>query len=210
MRQPAKCDIVALDKGVTHNSYDNTPPVDAYGREVQYDAQNHLTGSAASREREEKRRQKQERVRAVRKAYSEGMTKAGISREMHLSPGAVTRYVGMSEEEVEALVLPKRRQAASRAGRYRNIVFKMMRDGWDDRTIFWYLRSAGIDDPADYMYSDEGYQCKQFPGSSADAYQPHHGIVCTERSCKCRTYQSQADWSLSVYIGQKPRTSPCV
>ncbi|MBD5560514.1 MAG: ISL3 family transposase, partial [Clostridia bacterium] len=136
-----------VDTSMLH--YDNTPLLDAAGNPVPFDAKNHLTGSAAAKERLAKRQQKQERIRAVQELHEkERLSLAEIARRMNLAPSTVGRYVHMTQEDIAALESPKPQKRKSRAGRYRNIVHKMMVDGHDDRTIFWYLRRVGIDDPA--------------------------------------------------------------
>ncbi len=67
-----------------------------------------------------------------------------------ISKQTAYKYVRMSEEELQSMDKPRksRRTASRRGDAYVNIIYKMMRDGHTDDTIYFYLRHIGIKDPS--------------------------------------------------------------
>lgn len=73
-----------------------------------------------------------------------------ICSRYKISRQTAYKYVRMSEEEIQNMDKPRksRRTAGRRGDAYVNIIYKMMRDGHTDDTIYFYLRHIGIEDPS--------------------------------------------------------------
>jgi len=92
----------------------------------------------------------------------------------------------MTEEEIGALDHPKDNKSRKRAGdQFVNTIYKMMVDGYDDDTIYHYLRKTGIKTPrntlCDYMraISQENFpnRKRKFSMNFADTVYPDDVIV---------------------------------
>lgn len=73
-----------------------------------------------------------------------------ICSRYKISRQTAYKYVRMSGEEIHNMDKPRksRRTAGRRGDAYVNIIYKMMRDGHTDDTIYFYLRHIGIEDPS--------------------------------------------------------------
>lgn len=73
-----------------------------------------------------------------------------ICSRYKISKPTAYKYVRMPKEEIQSMDKPRKcRHSASRRGNaYVNIIYKMMRDGHTDDTIYFYLRHIGIKDPS--------------------------------------------------------------
>ena len=59
----------------------------------------------------------------------------------------------MTEDEINGMDAPREYKARKRAGNdFVNIIYKMMADGYDDETIYQYLRKTGITTPRNTLY----------------------------------------------------------
>ena len=66
-----------------------------------------------------------------------------LAEKYGIKESAVQRYIGMTPEEVEALREVKPREVGPRVKEiddYKNIIYKMILDGIDVGTIFWYVK----------------------------------------------------------------------
>lgn len=73
-----------------------------------------------------------------------------ICEKYHISKPTAYRYVRLTAEEVQGMDKPRksRRSTGRKGDAYVNIIYKMMRDGHTDDTIYFYLRHIGIKDPS--------------------------------------------------------------
>lgn len=70
-----------------------------------------------------------------------------LAAKWGIAPTTLRKYAAMTPEQIDALSRPKSPPERGRMMRFRNIIYKMIRDGYDDAAIFAYLRHIGIDDP---------------------------------------------------------------
>jgi len=77
-----------------------------------------------------------------------------ICSRYKISKPTAYKYVRMPEEEVQGMNKPhKSKHSTNRRGNaYVNIIYKMMRDGHPDDTIYFYLRHIGIKDPSTTLW----------------------------------------------------------
>ena len=128
--------------------YDNSAPVDASGRPVEIDMGSAVRGKKAARDAQKKRDRKHGMALAIRKKFNPAQKHAPqyreLGKEFGISPGTARKYAAMSDEEVEALKHP-----AGREGRpkeidgYKNMIYKMIKDGRNFPEIFSYVKRKG-------------------------------------------------------------------
>lgn len=72
-----------------------------------------------------------------------------ICSKYKISRPTARRYIQMPAEEIQGMDRPRKSKhsAGRRGNAYVNIIYKMMRDGHTDDTIYFYLRHAGIPQP---------------------------------------------------------------
>lgn len=89
-------------------------------------------------------------IREVQKTWQEMPVKdiSLLSSRYKICKATAEKYVHMPEEKIQKMDRPKKnRHSAGRKGNaYVNIIYKMMRDGHTDDTIYHYLRHIGIQD----------------------------------------------------------------
>lgn len=73
-----------------------------------------------------------------------------ICDKYEISRPTAYKYIRMSEEELQGMDKPRKSQRSTgrKGDAYVNIIYKMMRDGHTDDTIYFYLRHIGIKDPS--------------------------------------------------------------
>lgn len=73
-----------------------------------------------------------------------------ICSKYKISRPTARRYIQMPAEEIQGMDRPRKSKhsAGRRGNAYVNIIYKMMRDGHADDTIYFYLRHTGIKDPS--------------------------------------------------------------
>lgn len=94
-------------------------------------------------------------------AFWESLTKKKISlvcQKYDIARHTAKKYISMTEEEISMLDSPMEYKARKRAGDdFVNIIYKMMADGYDDETIYQYLRKLGVTTPrstlCDYIWA---------------------------------------------------------
>lgn len=73
---------------------------------------------------------------------------AALCDEFGLTHKMAEKYIGMTDEEVQAVLQPRKmnRKTPRKGDSYVNIIYKMMADGYADDKIYYYLRHIGIAD----------------------------------------------------------------
>lgn len=135
--------------------YDNSPFVDEDGNIVVINARLSDPESKQSKKNEQSRMAKHKLICDVREAYAnldiaslnlrKNASKAAIiASRFGLSAITVSKYVRMSEEEVEAVkdVRPTKDRITG-FDDYKNMAYKMLRDNIDIQTIALYIRNQG-------------------------------------------------------------------
>ena len=68
-----------------------------------------------------------------------------VCRRFNITLATAKKYVLMTEEEINELDKPNDYKVRDRSGNeFVNIIYKMLADGYDDETIFYYLVEKGI------------------------------------------------------------------
>lgn len=136
--------------------YDNSPAVDSDGNEVKINAKLPKTGKAAAASAAA-RQKKYEMVKAVREEYNHPekaadtgtaakaarVTKASLVRKYGISRSAVTKYLGMSDEDVEGLKDISPRKSHSMVDGYENMIYKMLGDHIPAIEVSAYVQKHG-------------------------------------------------------------------
>lgn len=76
-----------------------------------------------------------------------------VCREYGITRPTAKKYVSMAEDEIDGMDAPRDYKTRKRAGNvFVNIIYKMMADGYDDETIYQYLRKSGISTSRNTLY----------------------------------------------------------
>lgn len=76
-----------------------------------------------------------------------------VCREYDIARRTAEKYISMTEDEINEMDAPKDYKTRKRVGDdFVNIIYKMMADGYDDETIYQYLRKSGISTPSNTLY----------------------------------------------------------
>ena len=127
-------------------SYENSPPVGEDGMIVNYSNKQHGDHPARDHARAKKRLERYERVVRLRKEWESGKygSKGELANAYGMSAANANRYLKMSQEEVEKIKdLKKRGKRKTDMDCYMNIVYKMLRDGYNPEFIYSYILSLG-------------------------------------------------------------------
>lgn len=88
--------------------------------------------------------------------FWDGLPKKKISlvcRKYDIAGRTAEKYISMTEDEINGMDTPKDYKTRERAGNdFVNIIYKMMADGYDDETIYQYLRKLGISTSRSTLY----------------------------------------------------------
>lgn len=76
-----------------------------------------------------------------------------VCQEFNIDTRTAGKYISMTEDEINEMDSPKDYKTRKRAGNdFVNIIYKMMVDGYDDETIYQYLRKTGITTSRNTLY----------------------------------------------------------
>jgi len=130
-------------------SYDNSDPVDQNGAPVEYDRKLTDYDSKQYKEAVQKRvdrTQKAIDIRAAMSASDEGEQPSikELSERHGVSEYHVRKYLSLTDDEVVNLILPVVQELrTSIFDPYKNITFKMLRDGYQPEFVYSYLLHIG-------------------------------------------------------------------
>jgi len=126
-------------------NYDNTFPLDNSGNPITFDNKWRNSHSLRERMRAARRLTKKNMIEEIQSNHSlNDVNLKDVSKSYGLSEVTLYHYLKMNYKKVEKLdkpaFQPKRKTVIDD---YVNIIFKMMKDGQTDRTIFLYVISKG-------------------------------------------------------------------
>ena len=127
--------------------YTCDPPCNPDGTLVDYNFSTTTVTKKVAKERAEKRDATYKLACEVRSCCAE-MEKSGqkvviaeISRRFSISPPTVKKYLNMSEDDVNALLEPRRYAKSKPASPFIHMIYKMLRDGYSAHQIFCYIKT---------------------------------------------------------------------
>lgn len=127
--------------------YDNSAPVDEEtGEVITYCNKKRFTDSKQYKHQAEGRKQKHDMILQLRQEWSntEKPRKKDFSDKYRLSPASLTKYLNMTDEEVEkTLEITEYKKRKTDMDDYLNIVYKMLRDKYDPAFIYSYILNIG-------------------------------------------------------------------
>ena len=127
--------------------YDNSPPVDEYGAEINFNSINHNTDSPQYKAQAESRKVKQQLIREMQKYRDENPAESlkGIAAKFGISAPAAKKYLKMTSQEIDAMNSPKKyKKRKSIMDDFSNIVFKMHCDNVASEVIHAYVCQCGF------------------------------------------------------------------
>ena len=126
--------------------YDNTPPVDENGKEISYCNKIRNENRAQYKEQARNRKKKHETILALRREWDGAghKSKKAFAERHSISVPTLTKYLGMSDEEVENILkINEYKKRGTDMDDYMNIVFKMLSDGHKPALIYSYILHCG-------------------------------------------------------------------
>lgn len=147
-------DYLSKRKNVEHLLYDNSPPIDELGNLIIYDNRIHDSNHKKAKQQAKNRFKKREQILQIRKRWQELEKKqySKLEQEFHISVLTIKRYLNMSEEEIKNMDYPKLvKKGKTKLDDYDNIIYKMLRDGYDYDTICTYVVWKGYSDSLDCL-----------------------------------------------------------
>lgn len=140
-----------LEIKIKNINYDNTPPVDENGNIINYISKRRNIESEQYQIQEKQRVKKYKLILEIRKIYNELKGKKSykykqINKSLNVSISTITKYVNMTEDEVKhTLDINQYKDRKTNVDEYKNIIYKMHRDGHEKDIIFAYIISLGYD-----------------------------------------------------------------
>lgn len=128
--------------------YDNTPPVDEYGNEINYCNKNRNENKEVYRKRAEIRKEKHRRIVEMRQEWesSQPCSKKEFSQRHRISIPTLKKYLDMSDEQVDKILeITEYKKRQTDMDHYMNIVFKMLLDGHRPDFIYSYIIHNGYE-----------------------------------------------------------------
>ena len=126
--------------------YENSPPVGENGAIINYSSKQHGDHPARDHARAKKRQERYERIVRLRKEWESGRysSKGALADAYGMSAANANRYLKMSQEEVERIKdLKERGKRKTDMDCYMNIVYKMLKDGYQPAFIYSYILHLG-------------------------------------------------------------------
>jgi len=176
--------------------YDNAPPLDMGGAEVKYDDKRRNPESRQYKRHAEGRKKKQRSI-AQMQGEAKKLGQAGketkeiqglLSERYGLNPVTVKKYLGMDQQQIDALDAPtayKKRKTAIDG--FQHMVYKMLLDGVAPELIFSYVLKSGYSGSWDslsayishFSMNNFGRRVNRYPGTKL-AYP--EGVTVISRS----------------------------
>ena len=126
-------------------NYDNLPPIGENGETIQYSNKQKGDHIARDHARSQKRKERYDRIMQLRKDWGSDKftSKQELADAYGMSVANANRYLKMPQEEVEKIKdLKERRKRKTDMDEYMNIVYKMLRDGFEPAFIYITRLSA--------------------------------------------------------------------
>ena len=127
-------------------NYDNTAPVDEKGNEIKYEGRKRDLDSKAYIRRAKARQEKKKIIIAIQKRWEEEKDLKVLKEEFKKSIPTIKKYLQMTKEEIDKLdeiTKYKDREKKSLVEDYKNIIYKMIRDGYSYKMIYAYVMYKG-------------------------------------------------------------------
>ena len=148
-KQPKKETAVqAVDlELLSQMDYDNSPPLDEDGREIQFDSKNRNPDSPQYKAQAESRKVKQQLIRDIQKYKHDNpaATKKELADIFGITGFTVKKYLRMSTQEIDEMDSPKEYKKREKiVDDYSNIIFKMLLDYVSTEIIYAYVCHCGF------------------------------------------------------------------
>lgn len=131
---------------LTKIHYDNRPPRNPDGSIQEFDHKMRDKDSSNYKKLQKKRKEKQTLVRKIQKEWQQNPHPdlQQMAQKFQLPLTSLKKDLQLTVEEVQQLEKPRPRKSRKKAiDAYLNLMFKMMRDGFSDETIYFYLHQQG-------------------------------------------------------------------
>ena len=126
--------------------YDNSPPIDEDGREIQFDSKNRVQNTPKYKEQAVSRKAKQQLIRDMQNYYNENPVNSlkWLAAQFEVSTATARKYLSMTAEEIDAMDSPKDyKKRETVLDNYINVIFKMLQDNEDTDVICAYVCQYG-------------------------------------------------------------------
>lgn len=136
--------------------YDNTSPKNPDGSEQLFDNKKHILNSRQYQKQAQNRKAKQQMIREIQMDWAQSSEKdiLAYAQKFTIHPGTLKKYLKMTAEDIEQMNQPKNyKKRKTVMDDYLNMIFKMMRDGFSDDIIYFYLRNQACDRNANTLWS---------------------------------------------------------
>lgn len=127
-------------------NYDNTIPMDEYGKEIKFDNKKRDFDSKQYQDQKQRRIDKKEMIIELRKRLknSNCHETKDVAKEFNISISSLRKYKNMTDEEVDNVdKIKKYKKSKSKMDDYSNIIYKMLRDNISQEYIFAYVKLKG-------------------------------------------------------------------
>ena len=148
-KPPEKEAGLAVDPSLlSQMQYDDSPPVDSNGVEIQFESISSNINSAQYKAQAQARKAKQQLIRDMQKYRHEnpGEDMKKLAARFGVSASAAKKYLSMADADIAAM--DSRKKYKKRKPRimdgYSNMIFKMLRDNIESEVIFAYVRKCGF------------------------------------------------------------------
>ncbi len=144
---PKKIIDLNVDKDTLSKlNYTNEKPIDENGNEILYDNKKHDLTSKQYKEQAISRQKKKKLITDIKCRWKELEKKdlKVISKEFSISLASSKKYINMTDEEMNNLDKPKwYKKRKSQIDDYINIIYKMLKDNCEYKTIYSYVIYKG-------------------------------------------------------------------
>ncbi len=146
---PKKVKDLYVDESVLKElKYDNSPPIDDNGNEIIYDNKTHDLTSKQYIRNKQSRMKKKQLIIKIQKRWNELNNKdySVIVDEFKISLLTAKKYINMTNTDIDKLdeiTIYKKRKTL--LDDYDNIIYKMLKDNFDFKTIYSYVHYKGFD-----------------------------------------------------------------
>lgn len=141
-------DLFVEEEVLQRLNYDNSIPIDENNNPIKFDNKSRDLNSKQYKEDKDNRLKKKNKIINIQKRWNELEDKDYkiIISEFNISLFTAKKYINMSKEEIEKLeqiTIYKKRK--TKLDDYDNIIFKMLKDKHDYKTIYAYVHYKGYD-----------------------------------------------------------------
>lgn len=139
-------------------NYDNNVPVDENGEVIKFDSSLSYKTNKKYKKYAENRKKKQQLIREMREyaaALEDKEAQINLtSKHFKKNWQTTKKYLNMSEEEIDKLSESSGRNTHKKpagAAPYFNMIYKMIKDGWSQKIIYWYVKKQGFSGTEDQL-----------------------------------------------------------